>query len=146
MHLLSSGLVRRLALILVVVAWGLLGQRAWADAYKLTTGETLNGEVLPTSANDKDVIIKTGEGQYQHVPWANFSQDDLKNFAKNQKMQPFVEPFSEPNPEEKIKKTEVHIREPQRLEWPARQSLFGAIFSSGLGVFLMLVLYGANIY
>jgi len=145
-HLLSSVAVRRLTLVLVLLIAGLLGDGAWAEAYRLTTGETLNGEVLPTSANDQGVQVKIGEGQYQRVPWASFSQDDLKNFAKNQRMAPFVEPFIEPNPEEKIKRTEVNIKEPPRLERPAKQSLLGAIFSSGLGFFLMLVLYGANIY
>jgi hypothetical protein len=118
----------------------------WADTFKLTNGESVSGEVLPTSANDQGVQVKVGEGQYQRVPWASFSQDDLKNFAKNQRMQPFVEPFIEPNPEEKVKKTEVNIKQPPRLERPARQSLFGAFFSSGLGIFLMLVLYAATIY
>jgi hypothetical protein len=121
-----------------------LGARA--DAYKLTAGETLNGEVLPTSANDQGVQVKIGEGQYQRVPWANFSQDDLKNFAKNERMQPFVEPFIEITAAERAKKTEVHLKQPPRLERPPRQSLFGAFFSSGLGVFVLLVLYAANIY
>jgi len=132
-------------MVLVVVS-GLLAECAWADAYKLTNGETLNGEVLPTSANDQGVQVKTGEGQYQRVPWANFSQEDLKGFVKNQRMEPFVEPFIEPDPQAKIKRTEVHIQEPPRLERPARQSLFGAIFSSSVGVCLVLVLYGANLY
>ncbi len=146
MHLLMSVIVRRLTLILLVVAGLVLVEYAQADAFRLNNGETLNGEVLPTSANDQGVQVKTGEGQYQRVPWANFSQEDLKNFSKSQKMEAFVEPFIEPDPQAKIKKTEVHIKEPPRLERPARQSLFGAIFSSGLGVFVMLVLYGANIY
>src|SRR5262249_3741684 len=132
--------------MLPLLVSGFSGAIAWAGAYKLANGETLNGEVLPTSANDQGVQVKVGEGEYQRVPWANFSQDDLKNFAKNQRMQPFVEPFIEPNPEEKVKKTEVHIKPPPRLERPARQSLFGAFFSSGLGIFIMLLLYAATIY
>lgn len=117
-----------------------------ADEFKLANGESVNGEVLPTSANDQGVQVKVGEGQYQRVPWASFSQDDLKNFAKNQRMQPFVEAFIEPNPEEKVKKTEVNIKQPPRLERPVKQSLFGALFSSGLGVFIMLLLYAATVY
>jgi hypothetical protein len=61
-------------------------------------------------------------------------------------MQPFVEPFIEPNPEEKIRKTEVNIKQPPRLERPARESLVGAFFGSALGVMVMLVLYAATIY
>ncbi len=117
-----------------------------ADEFKLTTGETLSGEVLDTSANDQGVQVKVGEGDYKKVPWASFSQEDLKNFAKNRRMQPFVEPFIEPNPEEKIKRTEVNLKQPPRLERPERGSLFGGFFSSSLGVFVMLVLYAATIY
>jgi hypothetical protein len=138
--------VRRLIFVLVIAVWGLVGERTQADAYKLNNGETLNGEVLATSANDQGVQVKIGDGQYQRVPWANFSQEDLKSFAKNQRMEPFVEPFIEPDPQAKIKRKEVQIKDPPRLERPARQALFGAMFSSGLGVFLMAVLYGANIY
>ena len=59
--------------------------------------------MLATTANDQGVQIKVGEGEYQKVPWASFSQEDLKTFARNQRMQPFVEPFIEPDPTAKIK-------------------------------------------
>lgn len=138
--------MRRLCLTLSLLVCGLLAGSSGAETFKLNNGDTLNGEVLPTAANDQGVQIKIGEGQYQRVPWASFSQDDLKNFAKNQKMAPFVEPFIEPNPEEKIKRTEVNIKEPPRLERPAHQSLIGALFSSSVGIFTLLVLYAAIIY
>src|SRR4029077_12510643 len=48
---------------------------------------------------------------------------------------------------ERAKKTEVpNLKQPTRLPRPAAQSLFGALFSSGLGLFLLLVVYGATIY
>jgi hypothetical protein len=124
----------------------LLATSAGGETYKLSTGETLNGEVLATTANDQGVQIKVGEGEYQKVPWASFSQEDLKAFARNQRMQPFVEPFIEPDPAAKIKKTEVAIKQPPRLERPAKQSLFGALFSSSVGIFVLALLYGGNVY
>lgn len=140
--------MRKLHIILglTLTVLGLLGTSVRADEYKLTSGETLNGEVLSTSATDQGVQVKIGEGEYKKVPWNSFSQEDLKNFVKNPRMQPFVEPFIEPNPEEKIKKTEVNIKQPPRLERPARESLVGAFFGSTLGVMVMLVLYAAIIY
>lgn len=119
---------------------------AGADTYKLNTGETVNGEILPTSSSDQGVQVKVGEGQYQKIPWSSFSQEDLKTFAKNQKMQPFVEPFILPNPQEKIQRTEVTIHQPPRLDRPPRQSLLGAMFSSGVGIFCLLLVYAAGIY
>lgn len=139
-------MVRGLYLIVAVLVLGFLTGPLHAESFKLTNGQTLNGEILPTTANDQGVQVKVGEGDYQRVPWANFSQDDLRNFAKNQRMAPFVEPFIEITQEEKIKKTEVNIKAPPRLERPARQSLLGAFGSSTLGIFVLLLLYGATVY
>src|SRR5260370_24480859 len=105
-------MARSLYLIVGTMLCGLLAGQLRADTFKLANGETLTGEVLPTSANDQGVQVKIGEGQYQRVPWASFSQEDLRNFVKNQRMEPFVEPFIEITQEEKIKKTEVKIKEP----------------------------------
>src|SRR5215467_11774119 len=139
-------MVRRLYLVMVVMLLGLLSLQLRADTFKLTTGETINGEILPTTANEQGVQIKVGEGDYQRVPWTSFTQQDLRSFVKNQRMEPFVEPFIEITQEEKIKKTEVNIKEPPRLPRPARQSLLGALSSSALGIVVLLVLYAATVY
>ncbi len=138
-------MARRFCLIIAVLAFGMTALRA-TDTFHLVGGETLVGELLIASANDAGAQVKIGEGEYKRVPWANFSQEDLKNFAKNQKLQPLVEPFIEITPEEKIKKTEVTIKQPPRLDHPASHSIIGGFFSSGLGAFLFLILYAANIY
>jgi len=118
-----------------------------AETFKLNNGDTITGEVLAAAANDAGVQIKLGEGQYQRVPWGSFSQEDLKEFAKNKKLQPFVEPFIEITPEERAKKTEPPpIKQPTRLARPPPQSFFGALFSSGLGWTIFLLLYAANLF
>jgi hypothetical protein len=119
---------------------------ARAETFKLTTGQEISGEMLIASANDQGVQIKVGEGDYQRVPWANFTQEDLRRFAQNPKMQPLVEPWIEITPEERIKQTEVKIKDPPRLSRPPGGSLLGAMFSSGVGLFLLFAIYGANIY
>lgn len=139
-------LVRSFCLILAVIVFLASAARLRADAYQLSTGETLNGEVLPTSANDAGIQVKVGEGEYKKVPWDSFSQQDLRKFRENPKLEPFVEPFIVITPEERVKKTEVSIKQPQRLPRPPVQSLFGALFSSGLGIFLLLIVYGATIF
>ena len=92
------------------------------------------------------MLIKVGDGKYERVAWTSFSQEDLKQFAKVPKMAPLVEPLIEITQAEKIKKTEVKLKQPERLERPEQRSLVGALFSSGLGLLIMLVLYAANIY
>jgi hypothetical protein len=139
-------MVRRFCLIAGFLIGSLLAGAAYAETFKLANGETLTGELLAGSVTDAGVQIKVGEGKYEKVPWANFSQEELKKLAKVQKLEPLVAPFIEETQEEKIKKTEVNIKPPPRLERPAPQSLVGALFSSGLGLFILLVLYAANLY
>jgi hypothetical protein len=139
-------MVRSLYLIVGALLLGPLTGLLHADTFKLANGQTMNGEVLPTTANDQGVQIKVGEGDYQRVPWASFSQDDLRNFSKNQRMGPFVEPFIEITQQEKIKKTEVNIKQPPRLDRPPRQSLLGALASSTIGVLVLLLVYAATVY
>ena len=139
-------MVRSLLVVVATMFLGVMTEQLRADTFKLSNGQSLTGEVLPTTANDQSVQIKVGEGDYQRVPWTNFSQEELRNFTKNQRMEPFVEPYIEVTQAEKIKKTEVKIKEPPRLERPARQSLLGAMASSTLGIFVLLALYAANIY
>ena len=139
-------MVRRLCLIAAWLIGGLLVGPAYADTFTLANGETITGEVLMGSENDAGVQIKVGDGKYQRVLWANFSQEDLKKLARVQKLTPLVEPFIEITQADKIKKTEVNIKQPTRLALPPKQSLAGALFSSGLGLMIMLLLYAANIY
>jgi hypothetical protein len=138
--------VRIVYLLIAIVFCAVFAGDALAETFKLTNGETLTGESVLATANDMGIQIKVGEGQYQKVPWGNFSQEDLKNFAKNAKIEPFVTPFIEINPEEKIKRTEVNLKDPPRIERPARKSLFSAMFSSSVGFFLVVLLYAANVY
>jgi hypothetical protein len=139
-------MVLRFCLIAAWLLGGLLAGPAYADTFTLANGETMTGELLMGSENDAGIQLKVGEGKYERVPWANFSQEDLKKFARNQKLAPLVEPFIEITQADKIKKTEVNIKQPPRLELPPKQSLIGALFSSGLGLLIILVLYAANIY
>jgi hypothetical protein len=113
----------------------------------LNDGHAVTGELLSASANDAGVQIRLEDGKYERVPWGNFSQDDLKKFVADKKMELFVRPLIEESPEEKFKKTEIAIRKDYpRLARPQQRSLLGALLSSALGLFLLLVLYAATIY
>jgi hypothetical protein len=139
-------MVRRLCLIVTLLVYGGLAGAAYAEEFKLANGQTLTGEALVGSANDLGVQIKVGDGEYKRVSWGDFSQENLKKFVGVPKLQPLVEPFIEITQEDKIKKTEVNIKQPPRLERPAAQSLLGALLSSGPGFLVLLLVYAANIY
>ena len=126
---------------------GLLCGVSRADTFQLNDGSTLTGDIV--SADENGLRLKTPDGNYTDpVPWTKFSQDDLKKFAKEDpKKAAFVSPFIEVTEEQRIKKTEVpNPVQPTRLKRPAPQSLFGAMLSSTVGLFVIVILYGAGIY
>jgi hypothetical protein len=140
-------MVRRLILVIALLACGLFAPTVRAETFNLVNGETVTGDVLASSANDAGAQIKVGEGEYKRVSWALFSQEDLKKLARVPKLQPFVEPFILISPEEKMKKTEPPpLKQPPRLEHPRATSLLAALMGSGPGLLILLVLYAANLY
>jgi hypothetical protein len=123
----------------------LLSGIAWADTFQLSDGQVVTGEVVTFS--ESGLKLRLPDGKYSDsIPWAKFNQADLKKLAENPKIAPLVEPFIEVTEEERKQKTAVDIKPVPRLERPADQSLIGALFSSSVGLFLLLAFYGANIY
>jgi hypothetical protein len=119
---------------------------AGADTFPLTDGTSVTGDVI--SYNDNGVVFRLEVDKYSpRVPWTKFSQDALKQLAKNPKILPLAEPFIETEPAmERTKKAEVKVHEVSRLELPPKQSLFGALFSSSVGLLALMLIYAANIY
>lgn len=144
-----------ITLVLALALW--LAPAGLAATYKLNDGKTVSGDLIESGSNDASALINTGEGQYERVSWGQFSQDDLKTFltkfAGNKKIVEAVEPFIEVSQEERAKKTEVTIKEPtelvqnmQKARTEPKPSVIGSLFKSGLGWFLVLIVFGANIY
>jgi len=138
--------VRKLFVIAAIL--GVLIGSVRAETFTLTDGKELTGELLASSATDIGVKIKTGENEYETVSWASLSQDTLKKLMANKKLEAFVEPFIEIPREEHRKKTEVTVKVPPPLDDRTKpaHSLIGAMFSSGLGLIMLLLIYAANIY
>ena len=120
---------------------------AGADSFPLADGTMVTGDVV--SFNDNGIIFRMADDKYtDRMPWVKFSQDGLKQLAQTPKIKPFVEPFIMPAPPEQAHKPEVKIGDMKyfRLERSAPASLFGGLFSSGIGLLALLLIYGANIY
>jgi hypothetical protein len=118
---------------------------ARAETFPLADGTTLAGDII--SFNDSGIIFRLADGKYSdRVPWTKFSQDGLKQLSDNPKIKPLVEPFIEIPLSERPPKPEVKVNEAARLELPPKQSLLGALFSSSIGIFTLLLIYAANIY
>ena len=119
---------------------------AGADTFQMTDGTSLTGDVI--SYNDNGVVFRLEVDKYSpRVPWTKFSQDALKQLANNPKIRPLAEPFIETAPvAERTKKAEVRVHEVSRLELPPKQSLFDALFSSSVGLVVLMLIYAANIF
>jgi hypothetical protein len=137
--------VRRI--IWTVFTLWLCGQLVYARAetFSLVDGASLTGDIV--SFDDIGVKFRMADGSYsERVSWTKFSQDGLKQLANNPKIKPLVEPFIEIPQSERPQKPEVKIRDVTRLDVPPGQSLFGALFSSSVGLLALLLIYAANIY
>ena len=117
---------------------------AGADTFQLTDGSSLTGDIV--TFNDNGITFRTADDNYTNVMWTRLSQDALKQLSQNPKINPLVEAFIEIPASERPKKPEPRIRDVTRLELPPNQSLLGALFSSSVGLFVLLVIYAANLY
>jgi hypothetical protein len=116
-----------------------------ADTFPLTDGKSVTGDVI--SYNDNGVVFRLDVDKYsERVPWTKFSQDALKQLEKNPKIRPLAEPFIETPPPARTKKGDIKVQEVSRLELPPKQSLFGALFSSSVGLVVLMLIYAANIF
>ncbi len=112
--------------------------------YSLADGTTISGEIV--SADNIGVVFKTGQDTYsEKTPWTKFSQDGLKQLAQNPKAAPFAEPFIEPTPSQTAPQ-QIHLNDVPRLARPVPGSLFGALFTSSVGIVMILLIYAANVF
>jgi len=131
-------------IIFLLSLWlGVVTLAAAADTYTLADGGAVGGDIV--KFDDNGLMIHTPEEVYTNVPWARFSQDALKQLSANPKLKALVEPFILPTEAERPPKPEIQVNAVVRMDRPANPSIFGGLFKSGLGVFILLLVYGANL-
>jgi hypothetical protein len=133
-------------ILLTIFGFWLCGQllAARAETFTLADGTPLTGDMV--RFDDNGMMFRLADDTYTNVLWTKFSQDALKQLSNNPKVQPLVEPFIEPQSSDRPTKPEIKISDVTRLDVPAKQSLFGALFSSSVGIFIILLIYAANLY
>lgn len=119
---------------------------ASAMTFELADGTKVDGEIV--QGKPEVLKIRVGDNKYEDIAWEKLSQATLRELAADPKLklEPFIQPFIEIPEDEKIKKTEVEIKPVPRLERPAKGSVIGGMFTSSVGLVVMLLLYAANIY
>jgi len=126
--------------LVLAVASGALA----AETLTLTDGSTQAGDIV--KFNDNGLMLHTAADVYTNVSWGQLSQDSLKQLAENPKLKPLVEVFIEPDASARPVKADIQVNAVTRMERPAKPSLFGGLAGSPVGLFLLLVLYAANLY
>jgi hypothetical protein len=123
---------------------------ARGDTFQLADGSAISGDIV--SGNEAGLKLKIAEDTYTNLTWDKFSQNDLKKFANDPGMQrfkltDFVTPFIEVTEEQRREKTDIGpLKDVPRLKRPEAGSFFGAMLSSSVGFFVLLILYAAGIY
>lgn len=119
---------------------------ARADTFSLADGTSLTGDIV--SFDDFGAKFRVADGSYSdRISWTRFSQDGLKQLSANPKIKPLVEPFMDLPASERLHKPEPKIGDVKGLEKIlSHQSLLGALFSSSVGLFALMLIYAANIY
>jgi hypothetical protein len=115
-----------------------------ADTYALTDGTSLSGDIA--KANDYDVMIHTTSDTFTNIPWPQFSQDTLKQIAGNPKYAAWAGPFIQPTAPAQTAKQDIQIKPVTRMALPEHPSVFGGMVSSSLGLFILLIIYAANLF
>lgn len=114
--------------------------------FEYADGTKVEGEIV--QGKPEFLKIRVDGNNYQDIAWEKLSQATLQQLSADPKLklEPFIEPFIEIPEDERIKRTEVEIKPVPRLERPAKGSVIGSMFSSSVGLVVMLLLYAANIY
>src|SRR5438876_1790513 len=131
-----------------LLGW-LLAAVVRADEFKLANGNVLRGQFA--SADEDGLVVKLDVGGFsKREPWINFSQETLKELAKNPKAAPLVEPFIELEPEQvkaKEKEKESVIKPVlDRVERPTPRPTFASGFLTPIGLTILAALMLANLY
>jgi hypothetical protein len=121
----------------------------WAAEFRLANGNTLVGEIA--SADEDGMVVRLAIGGFStRQPWVSFSQETLRELAKDPSYAEFVEPFIELTPEEwqmREQRREIIVREVMnRIPLPdPMPSFFGAFLAPG-GLLLLVLLLAGNLY
>jgi len=121
---------------------------ASAGSYTLTDGTKIEGE--PVSVTENGVVFQTTDGtDLGRIVWDNFTQDSIRALlakAKNARERALIEPLIEELPQEKAQRKEIIVKPIQPPDRPTTHLGIMAIFHSPVGLAILLILYGANLF
>lgn len=132
--------------LLTVLLGFLIASSTSAATFKLSDGSVITGE--PVGFSSRGLVLKQPDGSYSSATaWESFSQETLKELRDNPKAVRFVQPLIQLTEEERQRLSGLTLSEVSRLDRPAgRTGIIGMLFSSGVGWFLVLLIYFGNLF
>ena len=115
-----------------------------AETFALVDGTSFSGDIV--KFDDHDAMIHTSADTYTNIAWPQFSQDTLKQLSANPKYRQAAEWFIEPTAAEHAPEPRITVKPVERMTLPEHPSIFGGLLHSSLGLFILLVVYAANLY
>jgi hypothetical protein len=139
--------MRRSGLILICVL-ALAAGAATAGTYKFTDGTQILGE--PISLTENGVVFKQSDDTVlPRYTWDKLTPDAIKTLyseVKAPRDRALLQPLMDILPEETPKVKELVVKAVVTPERPTQHTGIFAIFGSSLGLMIVLILYGANIF
>ncbi len=137
--------LRSVVWILCLACGPVIAQQA-SQTFEFADGGSVVGRlVVPKDTHLQVALESVGETPvYTNILWARLSQKTLERLAGDRSAGPFARIFLDsPAPERPAARVKaINIKPPPRLDRPQG----GGLFSSGVMVVLMLIIYAANIY
>lgn len=134
-----------LSILALCLAFAALKVSADTATYTLVDGGSVTADVVKYDDYGVMLHVPTGD-TYTNVPWGMFSQDALSQFAGDARIKPLVQPFILPPPPANAQASQISIMPVKKIDYPEHPSLIVGMLTSPLGILLLLVLYGANLY
>lgn len=114
---------------------------------KMADGSSLSGDV--NTYTDRGLVIRAADGNFQTVAWGRISlqslielRDKSKTARDREQVEPFL-PFGDTGGTE-VKR--IMLSDPERPSRPTGATGLFGMFGSGLGLFLLAIVYGASLY
>jgi hypothetical protein len=121
---------------------------ARADIYPMNDGSKIDGD--PISVGDTGVVFHLANGDDSaRVPWDNFSQDAIRTLLpkiKQPAQRDMVEQLREEPKEARAERTEINVKPITVPPRPRTDLGLTAMFGSPVGLTILFILYGANIF
>ncbi len=139
--------MRRFGFILICVLAIAAGTAA-AGTYKLADGTQISGE--PISLTETGVVFQQADGtDLPRFSWDKLGPEALKALyaqAKTPRDRALLQPLVENLPQDTAKVRDLVIKPVETPERPTKHLGIFAMFGSSVGLVIILILYGANIF